>query len=91
MGLKAALQQLPQHVDRSMFKQGWSNTAELLSTMTGVVGQSAAAREVIGRLRASAEDKPLSYAAGVESLLMAFEAALESYEGQEQPNVTRKG
>ncbi|MBB4867641.1 hypothetical protein HNP46_006560 [Pseudomonas nitritireducens] len=77
--LKTVLQQIPRHVDKAMFRQGWSDTAELLGTMIGTIEQEGAVKEVFARLRTAAEFKPVSYAAGVEALLAVVETAVTQH------------
>lgn len=69
-----------QRVDQVLFRQGRIETAELLSTMLGMIEYQGAAAEVIARLRKGAEAKPASYAAGVESLLEEVAALVARHE-----------
>ncbi|WP_156356608.1 hypothetical protein [Pseudomonas sp. NBRC 111135] len=78
-----------QRVDQVLFRQGRIETAELLSTMLGMIEYQGAAAEVIARLRKGAETKPASYAAGVESLLEEVAALVARHEMAQRENVAR--
>ena len=77
-------------VDQVLFRQGRIETAELLSTMLGMIEYQGAAAEVIARLRKGAEAKPASYAAGVESLLEEVAALVARHEMNNPRNVARE-
>ncbi|WP_440467152.1 hypothetical protein ACKI1H_29355 [Pseudomonas sp. YH-1] len=79
-----------QRVDQVLFRQGRIDTAELLSTMLGMIEYQGAAAEVIARLRKGAEAKPASYAAGVESLLEEVAALVARHEMNNPRNVARE-
>lgn len=79
-----------QRVDQVLFRQGRIETAELLSTMLGMIEYQGAAAEVIARLRKGAETKPASYAAGVESLLEEVAALVARHEMNNPRNVARE-
>lgn len=79
-----------QRVDQVLFRQGRIETAELLSTMLGMIEYQGAAAEVIARLRKGAEAKPASYAAGVESLLEEVAALVARHEMAQRENVARR-
>lgn len=79
-----------QRVDQVLFRQGRIDTAELLSTMLGMIEYQGAAAEVIARLRKGAESKPASYAAGVESLLEEVAALVARHEMNNPRNVARE-
>lgn len=79
-----------QRVDQVLFRQGRIDTADLLSTMLGMIEYQGAAAEVIARLRKGAEAKPASYAAGVESLLEEVAALVARHEMKNSRNVARE-
>ena len=79
-----------QRVDQVLFRQGRIDTAELLSTMLGMIEYQGAAAEVIARLRKGAEAKPASYAAGVESLLEEAAALVARHKLNNPRNVARE-
>lgn len=79
-----------QRVDQVLFRQGRIETAELLSTMLGMIEYQGAAAEVIARLRKGAESKPASYAAGVESLLEEVAGLVARHEMNNPRNVARE-
>ena len=79
-----------QRVDQVLFRQGRIETAELLSTMLGMIEHRGAAAEVIARLRKGAESKPASYAAGVEALLEEVAAMVARHEMNNPRNVARE-
>lgn len=79
-----------QRIDQVLFRQGRIETAELLSTMLGMIEHQGAAAEVIARLRKGAESKPASYAAGVEALLDEVAAMVARHEMNNPRNVARE-
>lgn len=89
-GLPVRVAQAGQRVDQVLFRQGRIETAELLSTMLGMIEYQGAATEVIARLRKGAEAKPASYAAGVESLLEEVAALVARHEMNNPRNVARE-
>lgn len=89
-GLPARVAPAGQRVDQVLFRQGRIETAELLSTMLGLIEHQGAAAEVIARLRKGAEAKPASYAAGVESLLEEVAALVARHEMNNPRNVARE-
>lgn len=78
-----------QRIDQVLFRQGRIETAELLSTMLGMIEHQGAAAEVIAPLRKGAKAKPASYAAGVEALLDEVAAMVERHEMNNPQNVAR--
>lgn len=89
-GLPVRVAPAGQRVDQVLFRQGRIETAELLSTMLGMIEHQGAASEVIARLRKGAEAKPASYAAGVESLLEEVAALVARHEMAQRENVARR-
>lgn len=89
-GLPVRVAPAGQRVDQVLFRQGRIETAELLSTMLGMIEYQGAAAEVIARLRKGAETKPASYAAGVESLLEEVAALVARHEMNNPQNVARE-
>lgn len=89
-GLPVRVAPAGQRVDQVLFRQGRIETAELLSTMLGMIEYQGAAAEVIARLRKWAEAKPASYAAGVESLLEEVAALVARHEMNNPRNVARE-
>lgn len=88
-GLPVRVAPAGQRVDQVLFRQGRIETAELLSTMLGMIEHRGAAAEVIARLRKGAESKPASYAAGVEALLEEVAALVARHEMNNPRNVAR--
>lgn len=89
-GLPVRVAPAGQRVDQVLFRQGRIETAELLSTMLGMIEHQGASAEVIARLRRGAEAKPASYAAGVESLLDEVAALVARHEMNNPRNVARE-
>lgn len=89
-GLPVRVAPAGQRVDQVLFRQGRIETAELLSTMLGMIEYQGAAAEVIARLRKGAEAKPASYAAGVEALLDEVAAMVARHEMNNPQNVARE-
>lgn len=89
-GLPVRVAPAGQRVDQVLFRQGRMETAELLSTMLGMIEYQGAAAEVIARLRKGAESKPASYAAGVESLLEEVAELVARHEMNNPRNVARE-
>ncbi|MDH0291428.1 hypothetical protein N7414_20070 [Pseudomonas sp. GD04087] len=89
-GLPVRVAPAGQRVDQVLFRQGRIETAELLSTMLGMIEHRGAAAEVIARLRKGAESKPASYAAGVEALLEEVAAMVARHEMNNPQNVARE-
>ena len=79
-----------QRIDQVLFRQGRIETAELLSTMLGMIEHRGAAAEVIARLRKGAEAKPASYATGVEALLDEVAVMVARHEMNNPQNVARE-
>ena len=89
-GLPVRVAPAGQRVDQVLFRQGRIETAELLSTMLGMIEYQGATADVIARLRKGAETKPASYAAGVESLLEEVAALVARHEMNNPRNVARE-
>lgn len=89
-GLPVRVAPAGQRIDQVLFRQGRIETAELLSTMLGMIEYQGAAAEVIARLRKGAEAKPASYAAGVEALLDEVAAMVARHEMNNPQNVARE-
>lgn len=89
-GLPVRVAPAGQRIDQVLFRQGRIETAELLSTMLGMIEYQGAAAEVIARLRKGAEAKPVSYAAGVEALLDEVAALVARHEMNNPRNVARE-
>lgn len=89
-GLPVRVAPAGQRVDQVLFRQGRIETAELLSTMLGMIEYQGAAAEVIARLRKGAEAKPASYAAGVGALLDEVAAMVARHEMNNPQNVARE-
>ncbi|QEY73253.1 hypothetical protein [Pseudomonas denitrificans (nom. rej.)] len=89
-GLPVRVAPAGQRIDQVLFRQGRIETAELLSTMLGMIEHRGAAAEVIARLRKGAEAKPASYAAGVEALLDEVAAMVSRHEMNNPQNVARE-
>ena len=89
-GLPVRVAPAGQRIDQVLFRQGRIETAELLSTMLGMIEHRGAAAEVIARLRKGAEAKPASYAAGVEALLDEVAAMVARHEMNNPQNVARE-
>lgn len=89
-GLPVRVAPAGQRIDQVLFRQGRIETAELLSTMLGMIEYQGAAAEVIARLRKGAEAKPASYAAGVEALLNEVAAMVARHEMNNPQNVARE-
>lgn len=62
-------------IDRLLFQQGYSDTQDLLRIGFESL-KSASRAEVFAVLRKSAQERPASYAAGVEALLVKVETLL---------------
>lgn len=89
-GLPVRVAPAGQRIDQVLFRQGRIETAELLSTMLGMIEHRGAAAEVIARLRKGAEAKPASYAAGVEALLDEVAVMVARHEMNNPQNVARE-
>lgn len=89
-GLPVRVAPAGQRIDQVLFRQGRIETAELLTTMLGMIEYQGAAAEVIARLRKGAEAKPASYAAGVEALLDEVAAMVARHEMNNPQNVARE-
>jgi len=89
-GLPVRVAPAGQRIDQVLFRQGRIETAELLSTMLGMIEYQGAAADVIARLRKGAEAKPASYAAGVEALLDEVAAMVARHEMNNPQNVARE-
>lgn len=89
-GLPVRVAPAGQRIDQVLFRQGRIETAELLTTMLGMIEYQGAAAEVIVRLRKGAEAKPASYAAGVEALLDEVAAMVARHEMNNPQNVARE-
>ncbi len=62
-------------IDRLLFQQGYCDTQDLLRVGFESL-KSTSRQEIFAVLRKSAQERPLSYAAGVEALLVKVETLL---------------